>query len=372
MSKFGLVISVYDKFDDLLILLELTKLSKLFHKVIVSISEDAPIDLIDQKLKKYDIEILKTKTCKFVPPSQDYFKHMVSMTSRVWLTQREALKRLSDDCDYIMHTHSDGWFLNFKKLEELFEEMIESDKDFYYRGVGITKPYFPGAPIGSLDDHFYIITSSAIKESQLMKREIYDCLPGYFNIHGLLSSLLVNDIGISKSKHYDDGKSWKSWDETNVKFLEANPLRPFVFNTQYGLLHCHVEDFPESMGRSLQANYLKRFQLDLESDSIRNFCDKHHDDNIDKKLKSYEGNLRKKLNMFLAFDHRNNNLSFLENDLSKYKSNPLKYFFYNFAKLIFKRFTNNKYGIAKKNILYPLLIDELYKEKIKPIIEDVE
>ena len=100
------------------------------------------------------------------------------MTSRVWLTQREALKRLSHDCDYIMHTHSDGWFLNFKKLEELFEEMIESDKDFYYRGVGITKPYFPGAPIGSLDDHFYIITSSAIKKSKLMKliRANFICL----------------------------------------------------------------------------------------------------------------------------------------------------------------------------------------------------
>jgi hypothetical protein len=368
MSKYGLLISVYDKIVDLEILLEINRMSSLFSQVLVTVSSDAPIKPIEKMCQKYDAQMIITETPPHISREKGYFDHMVSLTSRVWITQREGLKTLAQSCDYIMHTHADGWFLNSVELKKILETVKNKRIDFAYRGVGLTKPYFPGAPVGSLDDHFYIVSSAAVKSSSLMKRKLVDCLPGYFNIHGILAWFLINDVGIANSYHYDDGKGWVSWDDKNVHYMIANPLRPYVLNSQLGLLHCHVEDFPNDTGRSLQANQIVEYGLDKKSEVLNAFLKIYLKRDIKGKLAKERKKLKLQLAFFLYYEYRNNNLAFLANDLQKFRSSPLRSLIMNFLKLVFQGLTQRKLLLSKRNIVYPKMVEELIQDNIKPSI----
>ena len=105
----------------------------------------------------------------------------------------------------------------------------------------------------------------------------------------MLASLILYSIGIRKSYHCYDGKEWKSWDEENVRYLNGNPLRPFIFNNKLKLLHCHVDDFPFDLGKSLQAIYLKE-NIDNFKDYIvvKKYIGKYYQDNTVYKLTQYK------------------------------------------------------------------------------------
>ena len=173
-----------------------------------------------------------------------------------------------------------------------------------------------------------------------------------------------------KKVTYDDGKNWKSWDGTNVNYLISNPLRPYVFSQTYGLLHSHSTDFPKNLGKALQVNMLKKYNLD-ELQVIKGFVEKFENKNVLYELKKHKFFLKIKLLMYLDFNKYNNNLYFMKNALNDYK--PYKYLFYisyNLFKFIFNAITKNKYELRIRNKIYPLVLKDLYHNKIKQNIKN--
>jgi hypothetical protein len=363
--KVGLVISVYDKVDDLLICIELAKKAG-FHSILVVAELEKPAQLA---LKNLDLErIHYVKSCNF-EYSKDKFNFFKSITNRVWNAQRTGLSILAKETDFVMHTHADGWVLDGEKINSLIDVLENKDLDFAYRGMGLTFSNFPGSPTGTIDDHFYIIRSTVILGSTFINKPLIDFLPGYFNIHGILSTWIISEIGISRTFHYDDTKNWLNWDNSRRNFINGNPLRPCVYNEKLKLLHCHSDDFPNGLGKALQVEYLKLTGHSEGSQVISNFIEKHFNKDCKSLLIRLYSSKKRNLMCFLDFDEDYKNLSLIDKKLNKYKTSFVKSITYNFIKVLY-RIVLRKLVNRQMSTFYPLTIQEKYKNTMPIAYKD--
>ncbi|MEZ9268330.1 hypothetical protein AB9R79_17475, partial [Vibrio splendidus] len=350
--KIGLIISVYDKVDDLTICVELAKLAGFSSILVVAEDEEKS----RKALEKFQLAPIKfVSSCEYQTNGNSKFDFFKQVTCRVWQAQRVGLSELCDDTDFIMHTHADGWVLDGKKIDQIVEVLQRDNLDFAYRGMGLTFRNFPGSPTGTLDDHFYIIRSKFVATSRFIHKPLIDYVPGYFNIHGILSMWLISEIGISNSWHYDDSKGWLNWDNSRRNYIAGNPLRPCVYNSEYSLLHCHSDDFPVNTGRAIQAKFLDEEKLGLESKIISEFIESNLDNTAVLELVNENDKNLKLSRAFFDYDDNHRNCIITKNKIVKYKKKPIKSIFYNISKLLYKKYF--KKIITKKSFsVYPLLL----------------
>tara|TARA_B110000211_G_scaffold77303_1_gene90634 strand:- start:9198 stop:10349 length:1152 start_codon:yes stop_codon:yes gene_type:complete len=362
MKTIGLVISVYDKVDELEILLNLAEYIG-FIKIAVVCESDGDITAIKKLNEKYDFIFQVIESAPFTF-SRDKFQFYCSITPRVWEAQRQGLLLLSDYVDYVMHTHSDGWLLDKCAIQSLIGRMSDNNIEFAYRGTGFTFQNLLGSPTGSIDDHFYIVKSKAIKKSIFIKKALVDYLPGYFNIHGILASWIICEFGLTKSLHYDDTRNWTNWDGSIRNYRKGNPLRSYVFNPKVGLLHCHADDFPEDSGRALQAHHLSLVDDLAGNEAIDKFIGKYGRDFSETKssLLADYNKVRSKLNLYLDFDEDYKNIKSMKDKIQVYENNKLASFINNFIRLLAK-FIKNKFSFNLKHTYYPEKIVEVYQRK---------
>ena len=362
MKTIGLVISVYDKVEELEILLNLAKYIG-FAKIAVVCESDGNVSAIKKLNEKYDFILVVVESSLFCF-SKDKFKFYCSITPRVWEAQRQGLILLSEHAEYVMHTHSDGWLLDKCSIKNLIDKIYASDIEFAYRGTGFTFQNLLGSPTGSIDDHFYIVKSSAIKKSIFINKALIDYLPGYFNIHGILSSWVISEFGLTKSLHYDDTRTWINWDGSIRNYKKGNPLRAYVFNPQFGLLHCHADDFPRNTGKALQAYHLSLVDDLKENEVIVKFINEYGSD-LESTKKALSGNyksIRLKLNCFIDFDEDYKNLKSMEERLKVYQNKRIVSFTKNLIRFLAK-VIKNKLSLNLKHTYYPDKITEVYKRE---------
>lgn len=358
--KVGLVISVFDKLEDVTMCIELARLAGFFSILVVAEDEEITRQCL-AKICNSDIEIRLVESVPYdvskVKTKFDFFK---KISIRVWQAQRTGLIQLSETCDYVMHTHADGWILSGEKVETIINTMNEKKCGIAFRGMGITFRNFPGSPTGSIDDHFYIVRSSQIQASLFLKKPLVDFLPGYFNIHGILSQWIISEIGISKAYYYDNTRSWLNWDNSKRNFEKGNPLRSFVYNSEYALLHCHCDDFPNKLGQALQARYIKKVKNYTDSKNLHSFVEKYQNENVlEDLLKLYK---RKSLllKLTLNFEEDYRNLQLMEQLLKAFRRKPIKTLIYNLAKNTYRLFKKKKTSSDSPN--FPNIINDLYAQ----------
>ncbi|EGU40417.1 hypothetical protein [Vibrio splendidus] len=356
--KIGLVISVYNKLEELEVLLNLSRICN-FNEVLIVCENDAPLDDISKLKEKipFDIEVVASTEFK---SSDNKFEFYQSITPRVWEAQRKGIIRLAESVDYIMHTHSDGWILNKDFPLQLATKMMTENYDFAYRGVGITYQNPIGSPTGTIDDHFYMVSSKLVNKSLFIRKSLPDYLPGFFNIHGILSTWIISEVGVSNSFHYDDTREWLNWDGSNRNYKIGNPLRAYVKNEKLGLIHCHADDFPENAGKAIQANDLNKYRELADDPEISKFIEKYSA-NVDIKLLKHYEKLSKRLKMFGDFSDYHKNLAVMESNLKRYSNSKFKSIVRNVLFIIAKkvvRFLNLKL----KTTLYPLKVSEVYNK----------
>lgn len=361
--KIGIVISVFDKIEELEISLVLAEKAN-FDEILVVCENDAPIARI-QELRhhyRFQIKVVESIDFKF---STEKFKFYQSITPRVWEAQRQGLLELANKVDFIMHTHSDGWILKGSTPRNIIDEMNQNNFDIAYRGVGLTYQNLIGSPTGTIDDHFYLVRSRTVLDSLFLKKPMIDYIPGLFNIHGILSLWIISEIGLSKSYHYDNTREWVNWDGSIRNFRKGNPLRSYVLNEDRGLLHCHADDFPRDTGKALQVRDLKRYISVIDSDAINGFISKYEDLTVTSQLELEYHTLRKRLKLYLDFDEDYKNLAVMRTKLQNYNQRVIATLSINLIKLIGSRL-KNMLGISLKATFYPKTISEVYAKSSIP------
>jgi len=358
----GFIISVYDRLDDLKINLELIQSYKINKHIFVSCPQDAPISKIKEICSRYSVTLLSHETISINKKSNVLTN--ASLSNRVWDTQRFAIKEASRYCDIVIHTHSDCWLMNFEKFIGILRIFIANKVSFGFRGVGITKVYFPGAPLGSIDDHFMIFNSTLVRNSNFLDKEYKELFPGILNIHGIWSLFLYTEIGTKNYLHYDNGQNWFSWDNKKVDHLRGNPLRPYVYNKNLSIIHCHISDFPRNTGKNLQANLLLKHKL--KGEFINEFIEKYKNKNVEKELIQYRKKLKLKLLYRFETNKFHNNLNYME--IACNSNMSFKILFNNLMRSLFRLIFPKGYRLKNENKIYPLDYKEFYiKNKLSEI-----
>jgi hypothetical protein len=322
--KLGIAVSVYDKFEELRILLDILNSFESVHQVVVIRNDKASNDdYIKFEIDENCTKVLENDKFKFL---NDSSLKNESITARIWESQRQGLLELSENNDYVIHTHSDGWVLNEFELLNIVDLIFKANKIMAFRGPGLSYRNSKGEILGKLDDHFYILKGSFLKNSSFIRRSPLSLPLDLLNIHGILAFWIHAEISFEKTIHYEDFTEVFDWEGKIINYSKTNApmLRPLHFSDRYMLLHIHRSDFDFNFGKNFQAYYLKKY-LSKKSIFINTFI-KENFVPIEK-LRSNQKSMIGKKRLFislLGFNmaiHKNN--PFLINSISnKIFQNP--------------------------------------------------
>lgn len=254
MKKLAVAISVYDKFEDVKILVDIFRENwKGDYDICVCSSHpDAARHLSDCNIDK----LLSIADIPFNPtvPSESGTPRM---TMRVMDSIRKSCGYCSEtQAGYTIHLHADGYPLSWDRLELLLERMRLERKYFAARGFGFGY-YNQYEPVGHFDDMFFVFDNRFAREKSLWEFGLMDFLPHKISIHGFLAMLILARVGIKNFWHYGDERETAFWDGTMPWRLST----PMYFLPEYHFLHVNCGCFPHNLGQYLKASYLKRFGL---------------------------------------------------------------------------------------------------------------
>ncbi|MBX0303038.1 hypothetical protein [Haloarcula salinisoli] len=252
----GIAVSLYDKFDDLGVLVDILRhnFEEEYYISVCSNHPDAasriePID-VDHFVQGAEIEYT---------PEMSGLRADINLNSRILDSMQRSCRGAMDaGCEYVMHLHADAWPLDESKLLGLVDRLDDSEKHAAVRGMGSSyrRPKFW---LGSVMDQFFLFESDGFAERSFFEFDPRDLLP-HTAIHNMLMLLLLGNVGRSNFFYYSD-KTTDLWWDDREKTQPYAGVRPSTFVPEYGFVHVAAEDFPEDYGRSVQANYLRRFDI---------------------------------------------------------------------------------------------------------------
>jgi hypothetical protein len=104
-------------------------------------------------------------------------------------------------------------------------------------------------------DQFLLFNTDYAESISLFDYNPLDLMP-HTNIHNALSVLLIGRVGMSNIWIYSNFEDDQHWDGKSTIQPFAS-VRPAIFNPTWGYVHVAVDEFPNDLGRDLQAIYLK-------------------------------------------------------------------------------------------------------------------
>jgi len=244
----AIAISVYDKFDEARLLVDIIRENWLDDYLITVCCNhhngeqelgDLPIDAYIQGDP--------------VPYNQS--KPIANLTYRVVDTIRKSCRSaISLKPRTVMHVHSDAWPLREDAFRNLIEEMYE--RGAYAAGRGLGFGFCRGdCPLGHLDDMFFLFDASFADSVDLFGIRPLGFLPHWQTVHGILSAVVMVKVGLDRFYHYDDHTSLVLW-PGKPKVMPYERAKPVIFDESRAFLHVHRGSFPENYGKHIQAIYL--------------------------------------------------------------------------------------------------------------------
>jgi hypothetical protein len=253
MFKRGIAISLYNKFDELAILSDIIKknFNEEYGLFICSNHPDAKHE-IEKRDIKYD-GYMQGDPINFNSDMKSQDKRM-SLILRSCDTVQKSCSLAMKHCESVLHVHCDAWPLNEKSLIEHFALVENTEHSIAVRGLGWS---FTEAdrPLGGIDDHFFVFSSSKILEKNIFDFNALDIMPHKLTIHGILGAQIVCKVPRREVLYYDDFKNHYIWDGVK-KRMPFSPVKPSLYDQKRKFLHVHRESFPEKLGQILQSWYL--------------------------------------------------------------------------------------------------------------------
>lgn len=328
----GFAISVYDKFDELAVLVDIIRENwEDEYHISVCCNHPEGQDRIEELGLDID-EYVEGSDIVF-DPDFDYVRRDINKRSRILESIKKSnLSAIDAGCDYVMHLHADAWPLSEESFQDIKDEMEENGSKVAFRGHGL-EWRTPSCYTGQVMDQFFLYDTEFAREARLFDYEPLELLP-HKSIHNSLALLLFGRAGLSNLYWYSDMKDDIQWDGEPVD-LPFTGVRPGVFNPVYDLLHIASDEFPQDLGKSIQALYLK--EQSLSGEYIDQFIDDHYRENVIKQVHEIEEEYNRRLRL-LGFKPRVFGREFtdMEEVLAKPTSERLKLLFVKRAKNIVK------------------------------------
>lgn len=265
----GIAVSLYDKFEDLGVLVDILR-HNFDEEYYISVCSNHPD--ANSRIKAIDVDhFVQGADIKYTPEMSG-LRADINLNSRIMDSmQRSCRPAMNAGCEHVMHLHADAWPLDESRLLDVIDRLDTSENHAAVRGMGSSyrRPKFW---LGSVMDQFFIFESAYFDEHSFFEFDPRDLLP-HTAIHNMLLLLLLGNVGRSHFFYYSD-KSTDLWWDDREKTQPFAGVRPSTFVPEYKFVHVASEDFPEACGKSVQANYLRRFDIS-EGEYVSALRDNH-------------------------------------------------------------------------------------------------
>jgi len=268
----GIAISVYDKFEEAGILIDIIR-NNWKNNYYISLCSNYP----NAKEHIADLEIdcfTQGADIKYSPKMPWRPRGRTNLVCRVLDTiKKSCVGAIEGGCEYVMHLHSDAWPLEEKSYLRLIQDIKRRKKKIAVRGLGFSF-YGQDVPLGHIDDMFFVFDANYLNNVDFFDYNPLELFPHKNSVHGALVLLLLGKIGIKNIYYYSHHSNLEYWDGKN-KFLPFERAKPSIFDPYWKLLHVHTAAFPDNLGKSVQAYYLKKYKL-TKGENMQMFFKKYY------------------------------------------------------------------------------------------------
>ncbi len=292
--KIGIAISLYDKFEELAILIDIIR-KNWKGDYIISVCSNHPSP--KPHIKNLDIDVFTRGDDINVTKDMPWMRNSINMRCRVAdCIKKSCTGAIKAGADYVMHLHTDAWPLKEDQVLKIIKEMKKNKKEFAMRGLGFSR-YRHDCPTGHFDDMFFIINSKAAKKKRFFDFNVLAFLPHRLSIHGVMSLIIIGRLGLENIYHYDNHIGHIFWDgKKHPGELERG--RPSMYDPVRGMLHVDTPTFPKNYGKAVQAMYLYENGI-TKGKTIKKFLKENLMDKqkLIRNLERYEKRLDSKLRL---------------------------------------------------------------------------
>lgn len=318
-KKKGIAISLYDKFEDLAILVDIIKENwEDDYYIAVCCSHDNGESIIKDELN-LDIDKYTETEIKYSPEmNKEDQRGRINLQSRIANQFQKSLSEVIENTEYAMHLHADAWPLEEEKIDEIIMAMKNRDKKVAVRGKGLGYRR-SNWRLGHFMDQFIIFDSKYAKEKKFMDFNPLNLLPDA-GIHQILSIILLGRVGLDNLLLYSTEEKDEFWDGKSSKLYG---VRPSMYNPEWGIMHVARENFPKDLGKEVQAMYLRKHNIS-KGEYINKLLNKESEMNEEellKELNSLEKSLDRRLRLLF---YRQGDLTRKFNQKQEILDKPLK------------------------------------------------
>jgi hypothetical protein len=200
----GIAISLYDKFEDLAVLVDIIR-TNWENNYFISVCSNHPE--AEQRIGDLNLDLdafekgaqIRYQDTESGPRSGN------TLCLRIYNTLRTAcLPAIKhNDVEHVMHLHADAWPLSEKGFLRVINEAIENDAGVAFSTH--TTTFIENFPPGTFEDQFIVFDCELAEENDLFAYRPLQLLP--ITPHYLLPMLTIGSFGWHRHHQYDRKKS---------------------------------------------------------------------------------------------------------------------------------------------------------------------
>ena len=287
----GVAITLYDKFDELAVLVDIIRENweAEYSITVCSNHPDGQSEIEDREIQIDNY--VDGGRVKF-NPDMDHPRHWINLRTRIFDAIKRSCETALKDVDgYVMHLHADAWPLSEEKFTDLKTELQNRKKALAVRGLGF-EWRTPNCHVGQVMDQFFLIDSEFAREERVFDVNPLSMLP-HTSIHNMMLILFVGRVGLENIWWYSRMQEDLQWDESPID-LPFTGVRPGVVNKDWEFLHISTDEFPDDLGKSVQAYHLQK-QGEWGGEHITQYIDEYYRDDVFETLSAYEKDLNERM-----------------------------------------------------------------------------
>lgn len=260
-------VSLYDRFEELAVLTDIVRENWDNDYYLVACSNHPEAE---QRVEEMEIdlnELIVGDQIEF-DPGMDGLRAHVNLISRVYDTIRKPCTAAieHEEVDHVIHLHADAWPLSEQRAHDLIAEMDERNQPVAFKGYGLGRRGV--FPVGHVMDQYFVLDVDYAQEVDFFEHSALELLPDR-GIHTIMMLILLGKVGWSNVYFYSDGSEQVYWDGA-YNF----GVGPMMYNPDWEYVHIKTEDFPDSLGKTVQATYLAEHGV-TEGDHIEPLVDEY-------------------------------------------------------------------------------------------------
>jgi|GEM_PF-2582401 len=298
----GIAISLYDKFDELGVLVDILR-ENFEEKYYIAVCSDH--EAAASEVESLDVDEFVPGSGITYPVDGSRERELINRSSRIFESIKRACQACAaSGCEYVMHLHGDAWPLDEGTIDTLIERLEDSDKKVAVRGPGFS--YRAPRFVGHVMDQFFLYDTEYFNKISFFDVNPLDLMP-HTSIHTVFMLRLLGCATRSRIYFYSSMCEDLYWDGQKKDETQVPHVRPAVFDPDWKLLHVAADDFPEEYGKHVQAMYLNRFDL-TEGNSIESFLEQYSypEDDLLSELATIERSLNRRLILLGYFPSKYN------------------------------------------------------------------